>query len=114
MENITAEAPVQTSNVIETSENSTQTDSPFSCGNYCETEEVFDNKHAWKMHMLKEHLDSMKVLPRRHSRFLQEALEYKSPTSQTSWECLYKLYYGVLLVCAIVNFPQFVRLNISK
>jgi hypothetical protein len=31
LENITAEAAVQTFNVIETSENSTQTDSPFEC-----------------------------------------------------------------------------------
>ena len=85
IEQITADAAVQTlyDKNQEYKESETRTDSPFSCGNYCETEEVFDNKHAWKMHMLKEHLDSMKVLARRHSRFLQEALEYKSPTSQT-------------------------------
>ena len=85
MEQITADAAVQTleDKNHESKETETQTDSPFSCGKHCETEEVFDNKHAWKMHMLKEHLDSMKVLARRHSRFLQEALEYKSAISQT-------------------------------
>ena len=34
MENINAEGTVQTSNVEETTEKSTQTDSPFKCGEF--------------------------------------------------------------------------------
>ena len=65
----------------EYTESETQTDSPFQCGKFCE--EIFDDKNAWKMHMLKEHLDSVKIISKRHSRFLWEALEYKSYISQT-------------------------------
>ena len=85
MYDITAEAAVQTSKVTkqESKESSTLTDSPFECGDYCG--EIFDDKHSWKMHLLKVHLDVIKIMCKRHSRFLHEAVKYKSSVSQT-WD----------------------------
>ena len=70
VEQITTDAAVQTVNEHnhEYKETETQSNSPFKRGKSCE--EIFDNKKSWKMHMLKDHLDSVKVLARRHSRFL--------------------------------------------
>ena len=67
--------------ILKYKETETQTDSPFKCGKLCD--EIFDDKNAWKIHMLKEHLDSVKILSKRHSRFLWEAMEYKSFICQT-------------------------------
>ena len=48
LENITAEAAVQTFNVIETSENSTQTDSPFECGEFS-GEMLMPKSYGWSI-----------------------------------------------------------------
>ena len=78
MNEITVDAAVQTSDECKhvSRDNETQTDSPFECSKYCG--EIFADKPAWKMHMMKEHLGDMKVMSRRHSGFLFQALEQKS------------------------------------
>ena len=76
-EDITADLVLQTCPIKkpEAIKSKTQTDSPCDCMKYCG--ETFENKIEWKIHMLKEHMDDIKILSNRHSRFLQQALENK-------------------------------------
>ena len=82
-EDITADLVLQTCPIKtpEAIQIETQTDSPCECMKYCG--ETFENKNEWKIHMLKEHMDDIKIFSKRHSRFLQQALENKSFICQT-------------------------------
>ena len=78
MSEITADAAVQTSNYYTQETRETQTNSPFECSKYCG--EIFPDKAAWKIHMMKDHKEDLKIMSRRHSGFLYQALEQKSIT----------------------------------
>ena len=65
MSKITADAAVQTSDEYkqESRESETKTDSPFKCSKNCG--EIFPEKAAWKIHMMNDHLENVKIMSRR-------------------------------------------------
>ena len=66
---------------LDLKDNETKTDSPFECKKDCK--EIFVYKNTWKVHMLEEHMDAIKILLKIHSRFLQPALDNQSCICQT-------------------------------